>query len=82
MGTLESVRIKIIDLRDGNCAYCNDIIRIGKDNYYKLTSDSCAFSKGFFIGVENSSIGLMCGAFVRVGDTLFLEEEVSTNLYA
>lgn len=88
---LEPYRIEILDLEKDNCAFFNDIVRVNNDTYYKLISGTCTFNKGYFMGIRSDRVedlekfllgGVsMChGRFVRVRDTLFLEEE-ATNYY-
>lgn len=97
---LEPYNITIIDLEKDDCSYVNDVIRVGKDNYYRLTSKSYKLDKGHFVGFTThapipisssltlihgetyfSEIARSFGTFVRVRDTLFLEEELA-NFYA
>ena len=89
---LEPYRIEILDVEKDNYAFFHDIVRVNNDTYYKLISGTCTFTKGYFIGVRSDHVddlerflltgASMChGRFVRVRDTLFLEEE-STNYYA
>lgn len=92
---LEPYNITIIDLEKDDCSYVNDVIRVGKDNYYRLTSKSCKLDKGYFVGFTRTPIPVNLihgeifstgnvmshGTFVRACDTLFLEEELA-NYYA
>lgn len=89
---LEPYRIEILDLEKDNCAFLHDIVRVNKDTYYKLTSVTCTFTKGYFIGTRSvrvedleefflTGVSMCHGRFLRVHDTLFLEEEV-VNYYA
>lgn len=92
---LEPYNITIIDLEKDDCSYVNDVIRVGKDNYYRLTSKSYKFDKGYFVGFTRAPIPVALihgeifstgnvmsyGTFVRARDTLFLEEELA-NYYA
>lgn len=86
---LEPYRIEILDLEKDNCAFFYDIIRVNNDTYYKLISGTCTFTKGHFIGTRSDRVedlerflltgaSMCCGRFVRVRDTLFLEEEVAS----
>jgi len=87
VGTIEPYRIEILDLEKDNYAFFHDIVRVNNDTYYKLISGTCTFTKGHFIGTRSDRVedlerflltgASMCyGRFVRVRDTLFLEEEV------
>ena len=92
---LEPYNITIIDLEKDDCSYVNDVIRVGKDNYYRLTSKSYKLDKGYFLGFARAPIPLTLihgetyfsesvmsyGTFVRVRNTLFLEEGLA-NYYA
>ena len=88
MGTIEPYRIEILDLEKDNCAFFHDIVCVNNDTYYKLISRTCTFTKGHFMGTRSDRAedlerflltgAKMCfGRFVRVRDTLFLEEEVA-----
>ena len=87
---LEPYNITIIDLEKDDCSYVNDVIRVGKDNYYRLTSKSYKLDKGYFLGFARAPIPLTLmhgevfsescmsyGTFVKVHSTLFLEEELA-----
>ena len=92
---LEPYNITIIDLEKDDCSYVNDVIRVGEDDYYRLTSKSYKLDKGYFVGCTSAPISatLMLGelyslenvrsygTFVRARNTLFLEEELA-NYYA
>lgn len=86
---LEPYNITIIDLEKDNCAFFHDIVRVNNNDYYWLTSGTCTFTKGHFIGTRIdreedlekfllTRASMCCGRFVRVRDTLFLEEEVAS----
>lgn len=95
MVILEPYNITIIDLEKDDCSYVNDVIRVGEDDYYRLTSKSYKLDKGYFVGFARAPIPLTLmhgeiyfsesvmsyGTFVRACDTLFLEEELA-NYYA
>ena len=90
---LEPYNITIIDLEKDDCSYFNDVIRVGKNDYYRLASKSYKLEKGCFIGFAHAApITLMHGelyfesytsrgTFVRARSTLFLEEGLA-NYYA
>ena len=90
---LEPYRIEILDLEKDNCSYFNDVIRVGKNDYYRLTSKSYKLDKGYFLGFTRAPISLIhgeifstgnvmsYGTFVRARSTLFLEEGL-VNYYA
>lgn len=94
---LEPYHITIIDLEKDDCSYVNDIIRVGEDDYYRLTSESYKLDKGHFVGFTHVPISVAIalihgkifspgnimsyGTFVRVRNMLFLEEELA-NYYA
>lgn len=92
---LEPYDIKIIDLEKDDCSYFNDIVRVGKNDYYQFTSKSYKLDKGYFVRCTGAPIQttsilgelyslenvMSYGTFVRARDTLFLEEELA-NYYA
>ena len=91
---LEPYNITIIDLEKDDCSYVNDIIRVGKDNYYRLISESYKLDKGYYTQtrapmlvslihgeITFSKSATSFGTFVRARNILFLEEELA-NYYA
>ena len=92
---LEPYNITIIDLGKDDCSYVSDVIRVGESDYYRFTSKSYKLDKGYFLGFARAPIPLTLihgeisfsesvmsyGTFVRVRNTLFLEEELA-NYYA
>ena len=78
---LEPYNITIIDLEKDDCSYVNDVIRVGKDNYYRITSKSYKLDKGYFVGFTHAPIPITSSLTLIHGETYFSESVMSYGTF-